>query len=181
MSDTDDYSLLPGNASAFERGVERAFRRLIADVEVPFPHLLDPAKTPAEFLPYLAADRSVIEWQSGDDEATKRETVAREWLIKKAAGTRAALRNAVESLGLTATIRAWHEYGGNPYEFSISALAPDLETGLSDARYARLEKRLANAVSERDTMTLTVETYTSGSTYAGAMLESLDIIDIYPE
>ena len=55
-------SVLPPTRSLLEAGLDLAFAKLLERIEPPFPELMDPQATPAEFLPYLAADRGVSEW-----------------------------------------------------------------------------------------------------------------------
>lgn len=175
-----NHSLLPENASRLERAFERAFLDLLGEIEAPFPMLLDPQKTPAKFLPYLAADRGVDEWKSNAHVEEKRAIVAAALPTKRLAGTRAALIRAVESIGFSPAIRSWRE-GLPSYAFTVVAQAPEEGEELSQARYNRLLKRLNAAKAERDNFELIVETFTQGDVYAGAAIETLEIIDIYPE
>ncbi|MEC8917769.1 MAG: phage tail protein I [Pseudomonadota bacterium] len=175
-----DETLLPDNASPIERGLEAAFASLLALIDPPFPELFDTAKTPAKALPYLAADRGVDEWKTDASEAEKRDIVAAALPTKRMAGKREALLRAVESIGFAPTIKSWRE-GLPPYSFTIVAQAPEEGDELSQARYERLEKRLNAAKSERDVFELLVETFTQGEVFTAAALETLEIIDIYPE
>lgn len=174
------YSLLPENSSRLERAFERAFLDLLGEIEAPFPMLLDPQKTPAEFLPYLANDRGVDEWKSDAHDQEKRSIVAAALPTKRLAGTREALMRAVESIGFSPAVRSWRE-GLPAYAFTVVAQAPEEGEELSQARFNRLIKRLSAAKAERDTFELIVETFTQGDVYTGAAIETLEIIDIYPE
>ena len=57
-------SLLPANSSPLEKALDLGFGHLLERVMPPFPELMDPDRTPAAFLPYLAADRAVSEWST---------------------------------------------------------------------------------------------------------------------
>ncbi|MFG9976470.1 phage tail protein I, partial [Pseudomonas aeruginosa] len=78
-------SLLPANRSALEAGLDLAFAQLLERIEPPFPALMDPTSTPVEFLPYLAADRGVGDWDPAAPESELRLTTALAWAIKRQA------------------------------------------------------------------------------------------------
>ena len=117
-------SLLPANSSPLEKALDLGFGRLLERVTPPFPALMNPLYTPSEFLPYLAADRGVSEWDAEASEAEKRLTVALSWQIQRQAGTPKALSHAVESLGFTPNISAWYQQRplGVPYTFDVQAI-----------------------------------------------------------
>lgn len=146
-------SLLPANASALERAFERAFQELLYDIKAPFPQLLDPQRTPAVFLPYLASDRGVSEWVSGASDAEKRRTIAAAWPTKRLAGTGEALQRAVESLGFSVDLTPWHEQSPTAAPFTIQVDASSDET-IDEDKTQRLMRRITNAQAERDVLTL---------------------------
>ncbi|MEC9305270.1 MAG: phage tail protein I [Pseudomonadota bacterium] len=148
------YSLLPENASSLERAFERAFLDLLGEIEAPFPGLLDPQQTPAEFLPYLANDRGVAEWESAAADNQKRKTVAAAWPMQRLAGTREALDRAIRLANFDAVFYPWHETGGAPFTLEIRATS-DVNQTPDD--YRRLVPRIADAKAERDTITIRVE------------------------
>ena len=102
-------SLLPANSSPLEKALDLGFGTLLERVAPPFPALMNPLYTPSEFLPYLAADRGVSDWDAEASEAEQRLTVALSWQIQRQAGTPKALSLAVESLGFTPNISAWYQ------------------------------------------------------------------------
>lgn len=172
-------SLLPANRSLLEAGLDLAFAKLLERIEPPFPELMDPQATPAEFLPYLAADRGVSEWKSTDPETEKRTTVASIWAIRRLGGTRKALALAVESMGLLPEVIAWHKESpaGDPYHLRVVARA----LGEFDAESnRRLSLRLADAKAERDVLALTIVSEVQGRLYYGAAVSSGGITTIYP-
>ncbi|EPF1455250.1 phage tail protein I [Pseudomonas aeruginosa] len=159
-------SLLPANRSALEEGLDLAFAQLLGRIEPPFPELMDPATTPAEFLPYLAADRGVGDWDPSAPESELRLTTALAWAIKRQAGTRRALVHAVESMELEALVTSWHETpAGVPYTFTVEATVgrPWLP-----GDFPRLWRRLNDAKSERDNLDLILVHETSGGLRAAA-------------
>jgi phage tail P2-like protein len=180
MSDeSPGYSLLPANSSALERALDLGFAKLLERIALPFPDLMNPEETPADFLPYLGADRGVSEWSSEAPDAEKRLTVALAWPTKRQSGTRKALENAVKGLQLVPDVRAWFEQVplGAPYSFTVRAFSllpysPEID--------ARLDQRLADAKSERDTLLVSVGLSSSGTHYIGAATICGELTTVYP-
>lgn len=180
MSDeSPGYSLLPANSSALERALDLGFAKLLDRIAPPFPELMNPDATPAEFLPYLGADRGVSEWSSDAPESEKRLTVALAWPTKRQAGTRKALEGAVMGLQLVPEVRAWFEQvpPGAPYSFTVRAFSslpysPEID--------ARLDQRLADAKSERDTLSVSVGLGAAGTHYIGAATVCGELTTVYP-
>lgn len=165
---TDEASretVLPPNRSLLETGIDLAVAKVVERIVPPFPELMNPMATPAEFLPYLAADRGVTDWDPASPESERRLTTALAWGIKRQAGTRAALLQAVESMELEGKVISWHERTprGAPYSFTIEATVnrPWL---LGD--FPRLWRRVNDAKSERDLLELALITETSGGVRA---------------
>ncbi|WP_260956689.1 phage tail protein I [Pseudomonas citri] len=180
MSDvTPAPSLQPVNSSALERALDLGFARLLERIDPPFPELMNPAATPTAFLPYLAADRGVNEWSSVAPEAEKRLTVGLAWPTARQAGTRKALENAAKGLQLMPEVRAWHEQTpiGAPYSFSVRAFT---EQPYSEEIDARLDRRLADAKSERDTLMVSVGLSASGRHVIGAATLCGELTTVYP-
>jgi phage tail P2-like protein len=181
---TDDFDvvrrgLLPVNRSPLEAALDLGFAKLLERIDPPFPDLMDPRQTPVEFLPYLAADRGVGEWNPDAPEAEKRLTVELAWPTKRQAGTRRALENAVRGLQLIPDVVAWHERTprGTPYSFSVRAYS---EQPYSEEMDERLDRRLADAKSERDVISVTVGLSAFGTHYIGAATICGELTSIYP-
>ena len=172
-------SLLPANSSPLEKALDLGFGQLLERVTPPFPQLMDPDRTPAAFLPYLAADRAVSEWSTTASEAEKRLTVKLAWPTARQAGTRQALENAAKGLQLTPEVRAWYEQTppGVPYSFSVRAYT---ELPYSEIIDARLDRRLADAKSERDILSISVGLSASGRHSIGAATLCGELTTIYP-
>jgi phage tail P2-like protein len=162
-------SLLPANSSPLERALDLGFTKLLDRVQPPFPELMNPSETPSAFLPYLAADRGVSEWNAGASELEKRLTVSLSWQIQRQAGTRQALNHAVESLGFTPHVTAWYEQQprAHPYTFDVQAI---IGQDWSSGDHNRLIQRINAAKSERDQATITLVHQTRGGLAAAAVL-----------
>ncbi|SDB29133.1 phage tail protein I [Pseudomonas sp. NFACC13-1] len=177
--DTPRPGLLPINSSPLERALDLGFARLLERIDPPFPELMNPAATPLAFLPYLAADRGVGEWSSAAPETEKRLTVELAWPTARQAGTRKALENAAKGLQLMPEVRAWYEQTppGPPYSFSVRAFT---EQPYSEVIDARLDRRLADAKSERDTLTVSVGLRAFGRHVIGAATLCGELTTVYP-
>jgi len=177
--DTPHPSLLPANSSPLERALDIGFGRLLERITPPFPELMNPTQTPLAFLPYLAADRGVSEWSSEAPEAEKRLTVELAWPTARQAGTRKALENAAKGLQLMPEVRAWYEQTpqGQPYSFSVRAFT---EQPYSEEIDARLDRRLADAKSERDTLKVSVGLSAFGNHVIGAATVCGELTTVYP-
>lgn len=172
-------SLLPANSSPLEKALDLGFGQLLDRIEPPFPELMNPTATPSAFLPYLAADRGVSEWSAEAAETEKRLTVQLAWPTARQAGTRQALENAAKGLRLIPEIRAWYEQTpqGQPYSFSVRAFT---EQPYSEAMDARLDRRLADAKSERDMLSVSVGLSAFGNHVMGAATVCGELTTVYP-
>lgn len=172
-------SLLPANSSPLEKALDLGFGHLLDRVTPPFPQLMNPDLTPAAFLPYLAADRAVNEWSTTAPEAEKRLTVKLAWPTARQAGTRQALENAAKGLQLSPEVRAWYEQKppGVPYSFAVRAWT---ELPYSETVDARLDRRLADAKSERDILSISVGLSAFGRHSIGAATLCGELTTIYP-
>ena len=180
MSDqTPRPSLLPANSSPLEKALDIGFGALLDRIAPPFPELMNPTSTPQVFLPYLAADRGVSEWSTEAAEAEKRLTVELAWPTARQAGTRQALENAAKGLRLMPEVRAWYEQTppGAPYSFSVRAFT---EQPYSEEIDARLDRRLADAKSERDVLSVSVGLSAFGSHVIGAVTVCGELTTVYP-
>lgn len=171
-------SVLPPNKSLLETGVDLAAAKVIERIVPPFPELMNPMATPVEFLPYLAADRGVTDWDPASPESERRLTTALAWGIKRQAGTRTALLQAVESMELEAKVVSWHEQRprGVPYSFALEAT---VNRPWQPGDFPRLWRRVNDAKSERDNLELRLITETSGGVrVAGAVSAPVTIGDL---
>ncbi|NKD84517.1 phage tail protein I [Haematospirillum jordaniae] len=100
--------LLPPNASPEEKAISRAMDRLSA-VPVPVAGMWRPEEIPASALPWLAWALSVDVWNPDWPEARKRAVIAASFQVHRHKGTRRAVREALEALGVDVTLTEWFE------------------------------------------------------------------------
>lgn len=139
-------SILPANLADLERDLDAALAR-IELIDIPTADLWDPWRCPLDVLPYLAWSVSVDMWRSTWAEDTKRRVVAASLRLHRVKGTRPAVAQALESLGVTATIQEWFEAEPSrpPGTFAIS-----LSTGFeSQEHYEQVIGGVAAAKNTR--------------------------------
>ena len=133
-------SLLPPNATAFERALEAA---LAQDVDIPIRKLWSSADCPAALLPYLAWALGVEEWDPDWPVAVRRAAVANAIAVHREKGTLAGLKRVLDTAG------AEYEYverpAGVPMTAKLSILnsnavyLPDVARAVNRVKRASLE------------------------------------------
>lgn len=114
-----DEALLPQNATAFETAESETSARMLAVPADDIRLMRRAASAPAQFLPYLAWERSVDVWDPAWSEATKRAVVAASFDVHQHKGTRYALDVALGAMGLSIATKEWFEYAGGAYRFRL--------------------------------------------------------------
>lgn len=133
-------SLLPPNATPFERALEAA---LAQDVDIPIRKLWSSADCPAALLPYLAWALGVEEWDPDWPVAVRRAAVANAIAVHREKGTLAGLKRVLDTAG------AEYEYverpSGVPMTAKLSILnsnavyLPDVARAVNRVKRASLE------------------------------------------
>lgn len=96
----DFPSVLPPNASKLLRDIEQAVAGFIAELPVAaIKNVHNPRLCRADFLPWLAWEWSVDDWDSGWSESAKRETVWSAPSVHRAKGTVGAIKVKLASAG----------------------------------------------------------------------------------
>ena len=95
---SEPLSILPPNASAAERAIERGLRTHPVDL-TPLSTLFDPETCPRHLPPYLAHAYSVDTWDPDWSEATKRSVIAGSLEVHRRKGTVGAVRRALAAAG----------------------------------------------------------------------------------
>lgn len=155
-------SILPAHLSELERDLEQAVAR-VADVEIPISTLWDPWQCPLEVLPYLAWALSVDQWRSNWSETVKRRVVAASLPLHRIKGTRPAVEQALEALGVVTEMTEWFEADPprEPGTFDLIAwanenLTPDVVGFLNEELYDQIATAVTNAKNTRSHFTFAV-------------------------
>ena len=123
--------LLPSNALASERALSLAVE--FGDDILPedIKKLWRPYEAPERFLPFLAWGLHVDFWRDALTGEAKRKLIAESFEWHRIEGTFGAIRRICEAVFGSATqVRAWHEYGGEPYSFKV----------VSEGRFGTIEE-----------------------------------------
>ncbi len=133
-------SLLPPNATPFERALEAA---LAQDVDIPIRKLWSSADCPVDMLPWLAWALGVEEWDSDWPEPVKRAAVSNAIAVHREKGTLAGLKRVLDTAG------AEYEYverpAGVPMTAKLSILnsnavyLPDVARAVNRVKRASLD------------------------------------------
>lgn len=116
-------TLLPANATAWERAVESADADLVARDPVDLVAASRfVAECPEPWLAYLAAERSVDEYSSAWPVQRRRAATAASFALHRVKGTRPALDRALRPLGYVSKTVEWFEVDPprQPYTFRVS-------------------------------------------------------------
>lgn len=136
-------SLLPPSSTRLERDVEQVTAR-IDRAAAPFHTLWNAWECPLHLLPWLAWALGVDEWSNSWPENRKRQVVATALQVRRRAGTRGAVRTAVEALDIEGIeYSEWYQYGGEPHSYRISATLE--ERGMSQEEYEQLVRVINRA------------------------------------
>lgn len=119
MSDENNQSLLPPNATSLLRDLETVTGRAF-NLEALNRFVNNPSQAPQYVLPWLAWALSVDDWDDAWSEEVRRKVIKASIEVHKKKGTIGALRKALESFNYTnIKVEEWFEYGGDPYFFRV--------------------------------------------------------------
>lgn len=127
MSDTPTKTLLPINATPFERSLEQVCSR-IGSVPTLQREILDADDCPFELLPWLAWSLGIDGWKSYWPESIKRARIKSAINVAKKKGTRESVETLVKSFGAGIVVKEWFEQSGEqlPYSFNVLFNVNDL-------------------------------------------------------
>lgn len=166
-------SLLPNNATVWERVVEAVDADFVARDPV---GLISAARShaavPLEWLPYLAAERSVNEFSSAWPESRQRAVTAGSFALHQRMGTRAALDKALAPFDYQVRVVEWFEVEPprQPYTFRIRVTLPDDRPWMASERtpLIRIANGAKNAHTKLEAISL-LRTAPSSRVFVGAV------------
>ena len=173
-------SILPPNATAVERAIDRASAAALERLPVYLIRWVkDPDSCPLALLPWLAWSFSVDRWDDKWPEATKRAVIRDAYFIHCHKGTIGAIRRVVEPLGYLIEVREWWQLNEEPGTFRI--VVGVLEQGITEEMYQELERLVADAKpASRHLTGLAISLSTTGNIFAGAGCYHGDALTVYP-
>lgn len=132
MSDENNQSLLPPNASTLLRDLESVFSNSF-DLSTLNRYVVNPDLAPAHILPWLAWALSVDDWSDNWSEAIRRNVIKASIEVHRKKGTIGALKKALQAFNYTnITVEEWFEYGADPYFFRVffDVVEPGFDVGI---------------------------------------------------
>lgn len=139
-------TLLPPNATRFERAFEAGSGAALDAVPLPIRDLWNPATCPMAILPFLAWGVSIDFWDSSWTEAQKRAAVAAAIEDQRRKGTPASLRTVLDRFDPMIGLTEWFEDRENlaPHTFRLELpLAAETAADYDEALVAALLRDIA--------------------------------------
>jgi len=119
MSDENNQSLLPPNASQLLRDLESVFGDSF-DLPTLNRYVVNPDLAPAHILPWLAWALSVDDWSDNWSEQVRRNVIKASVEVHRKKGTIGALKKALQAFNYeNVKVEEWFEYGADPYFFRV--------------------------------------------------------------
>jgi phage tail P2-like protein len=119
MSDENNQSLLPPNASQLLRDLESVFGDSF-DLPTLNRYVVNPDLAPAHILPWLAWALSVDDWSDSWPEQIRRNVIKASVEVHRKKGTIGALKKALQAFNYeNVKVEEWFEYGADPYFFRV--------------------------------------------------------------
>ncbi|MEL8055043.1 MAG: phage tail protein I [Pseudomonadota bacterium] len=147
---TDLRSILPPNATALERTIDRVAAGRLDSLSLAISALWSADEALEDHLPWLASAVSVDVWNSRWPEHIKRQAIKTSFEVHRLKGTFGAVRRALDSLGVRSVLTEWFEEDGAPYTFRVRAYAAEFldlrKTVLLDAEFESLLREVVDAV-----------------------------------
>ncbi len=119
MSDENNQSLLPPNATILLRDLEEIFGDSF-DLPTLNCYVVNPDLAPAHILPWLAWALSVDDWSDSWSEQVRRNVIKASVEVHRKKGTIGALKKALQAFNYeNVKVEEWFEYGADPYFFRV--------------------------------------------------------------
>jgi phage tail P2-like protein len=119
MSDENNQSLLPPNASALLKDLETV-SAVALDLETLNRFVNNPTEAPENILPWLAWAVSADDWSDNWSEQVRRNVIKASIEVHRRKGTIGALKKALQAFNYTnIKVEEWFQYGADPYFFRV--------------------------------------------------------------
>lgn len=175
--------LPPQSSTALELAIAQidAWRMEIVDTDI-IRRIHRPDECPEPFLPILAWEYSVDEWEPEWSATVKRDTIKLSYEIHRHKGTAYGVETAVNALNYGAKVEEWFEYGGSPYRFRLSLELSETEewTGNRADVLVRSAMRTKNVRSRLEAIVIKRTTRGTGP-YIGGALNNRIVSVLTPE
>lgn len=170
-------SILPPNATAVERAIDRASAAALERLPVYLIRWVkDPDSCPLALLPWLAWEYQVDTWNINWSEQKKRDAIKRTHYIHRHRGTVAAVRHALVDSPFGTDIVEWFNQNpkGDPYTFRLNVYQNDLPVTEYDQQDLKLA--VLRARNLRSWFSVHVFGRLQGTTYAAGYMYATEKI-----
>lgn len=170
-------SILPPNATAVERAIDRASAAALERLPVYLIRWVkDPDSCPLALLPWLAWEYQVDTWNVHWSEKMKRDAIKRAHYIHRHRGTVAAVRRALIDSPFGTDIVEWFSQNpkGDPYTFRLNVMQDDLP--VSDLDHQDLKLAVMRAKNLRSWFSVHVFGRLQGRIYGAGWLYGVEKI-----
>lgn len=174
-------SILPSNSTPFEKVLEASDANLVARDPVGLiPASRDVDDVPAEWLAWLAEERSVDEFSSGWPDQRQRDVTRESLGLHRVKGTRNALLKALAPLGFSLVLTEWFEpevtYQPNTFRITVT-VDPEREWVGSRQEVIRVANKAKNAHTRLDAVEVIRRTVPS-TVYVGSIPRRIRVIRV---
>lgn len=130
-------SLVPPNATAFERAVDQMAEVRLGGIGTPLRQLWSAELCSVALLPWLAWGLSVDQWDSAWPLSARRARVAAAIPVQRHKGTLKAVRDVVSVFGGAISISEWWQQSpvGTPHTFTMTLSLPSLAGAAPSTEY----------------------------------------------
>lgn len=116
--------LLPPNATKLEKNTEQLGEK-ISSLRVPFKELHRIEQCPETHLPWLAWSHRVEYWRTDWTATEKRQAITDSQKFNQQRGTKASLRNLLNTVITTYQLKTWHEFTPPLTPFTFYVIVPN--------------------------------------------------------
>jgi len=180
MSDENNQSLLPPNASQLLRDLEEVFGDSF-DLPTLNRYVANPDLAPAHILPWLAWALSVDDWSDNWSEQVRRNVIKASIEVHKKKGTIGALKKALQAFNYSnIKVEEWFEYEGDPYFFRV--FFDITEPGFDINKITEIKKVIESVKNVRSRLEILKGYLTTelNSLSIGSITISKEVTCIYP-
>ena len=155
MAESLPSSLLPKNATDYERAMEQVSFRL-TDLTVKIADFWNPETLPEQLIPWLGWEWSLDVWSPDWSEQTKRQMLADSMAYHQLKGTKKSVQDAVMALGSNIQITEWFNASPPEPPYTFDALVDSMAGSATGVLQQQLIKAIDRAKPVRCHYTVSI-------------------------
>lgn len=171
--------LLPPNQTPLEAGLSLSMQTQVnPDVIRSLPN---PMTCPIALLPYLAWALSVDEWDNQWSEHVKRQVVADSVQVHRIKGTLRSVKQAIETLDLSASIKEWWQESPTAPAHTFKVRLHTNTYGITAKQCNDAEAQIRAAKPVRSQFTLLLDVTAQANLYVALAIQDQLTTSVYPQ